>query len=101
MATHKFEAISKKTHFENNLISYLFEVLSSQSNQPLSLTILRFDILYFKDKPNNIIKMSQATLAFDLDFFYFNPHNLISFFYSTFLVAMRVQKRGYRQTKPL
>ncbi len=63
--------------------------------------ILRFDIFYFKDKPNNIIKMSQETLAFHLDFILFQPSQLDFIFYSTFLVAMRVQKRGYRQTKPL
>jgi hypothetical protein len=45
--------------------------------------------------------MSQATLAFDLDLFLFQPPQLDFIFYSTFLVAMRVQKRGYRQTKPL
>jgi hypothetical protein len=45
--------------------------------------------------------MSHATLAFDLDFIFFQPPQLDFSFYSTFLVAMRVQKRGYRQTKPL
>ncbi len=36
--------------------------------------------------------MSQAILAFDLDFFKFHPPELDFIFYSTFFVAMRVQR---------